>query len=364
MKLSELFGDEVLARGKGVEVKRSQLEETFTAYRATLAARGQTISEEKRIPQEAQLLQRLIVTQILTNRVTTADLTNATDMAEKKLKESMAQAVSEEAFARQLRAAGLSVETYRRVVMEEAFAQVVVQRELASNVKVSDEQVRELYQEGTDLLVKLMQGDLEKATKAPATLPAQVARMKEQIDAVRKANLARLEQPERVRVSHVFMNLRDRKSEEPLSDEQKKFKRLQLERIRKRALDGEEFPKLVAEYSEDRGLEETKGEYTFTRDDQYAPEFKAAAFSLQPGKISDIVTTSIGMHVIKLLERIPAKKVELEKVATELKEFLTQQEVQRAMPDYFARLSKEAGVEVLDPRYRIGLAAGPGSPAP
>src|SRR5262245_41413354 len=47
-KLTDLFADDVLARGKGVEVRRSQLEETFTAYRATLAARGQGITEDKR----------------------------------------------------------------------------------------------------------------------------------------------------------------------------------------------------------------------------------------------------------------------------------------------------------------------------
>jgi parvulin-like peptidyl-prolyl isomerase len=362
--LSELFGDEVLARGKGVEVKRSQLEETFTAYKATLAARGQNIPEDKRIGQEAQLLQRLMVTQILTNRATSEDVKAATDMAEKKLKESMDQAVSGEAFARQLKAAGLTIETYRRVVVEESFAQAVVQRELAAKLKVSDEQVRELYDKGTDLLVKLMEGDVAKAEK-DASIPAtQVARMKEQTENVRKANLARLEQTERVRVAHIYMNLRDRKTDEPLSEEQKKFKRLQLERLRKRALDGEDFTKLVMEYSEDRGLKETKGEYTLTREDQFAPEFKAAAFSLEPGKISDVVTTSAGLHVIKLIEHTPRKKVDYDKVAKDLKEFLTQQEVQRAMPDYFARLTKEAGVEVLDARYRAELAADAASRKP
>jgi hypothetical protein len=85
-----------------------------------------------------------MVTQILTNRATSEDVKTATDMAEKKLKESMDQAVSGEAFARQLKAAGLTIETYRRVVVEESFAQAVVQRELAAKLKVSDEQVREL----------------------------------------------------------------------------------------------------------------------------------------------------------------------------------------------------------------------------
>src|SRR5712675_1789238 len=46
--MADLFGDPVIARGQGVEVKRSQLEDAFTAWKANLAARGQSISEDQR----------------------------------------------------------------------------------------------------------------------------------------------------------------------------------------------------------------------------------------------------------------------------------------------------------------------------
>ena len=357
--LSDLFGDEVIARGKGVEIKRSHLEQALTLSRANLAAAGRAVPEDRRLLQENQVLLRMIVTRILTNRATAADIKSATESMEKKLKEAKDQAVSEETFYRQLKAVGLSPETHRRLVLEESLAQAVVQRELAGNIQIADAQVKDLYANGTDLLVKLMEQDLEQSQRESPPDPIKTARMKDQIAQVRKANLARLEQPERVRISHIFMVTRDRKTDEPLSEEQKKFKRLQLERIRKRALEGEDFSKLVMEYSEDRGLKETKGEYTFSRTERFAPEspeFKAAAFSLEPGKISDIVTTSGGMHVVKLLERIPAKKVEFEKIAPELKEILVQQEVQRAIPDFFARLNKEAQIEMLDPKYRLATA--------
>ena len=52
-KLAELFPDPVIVRGKGVEVKRSQLEDAFVTYRANLAARDQSIPEEQRPLREA-----------------------------------------------------------------------------------------------------------------------------------------------------------------------------------------------------------------------------------------------------------------------------------------------------------------------
>lgn len=351
-KLSDLFGDEVIARGKNVEVKRSQLEEAFTAFKANLAARGQQMREDQRLGQEAQLLQRLIVTQILTNRVTDADRKLARELGEKFTADSKKSATSEEAFNRQLKAMGLTPEQFSRRVSEQSLVEAVIQREVTSGIKITDEQVKEFYNTGNDVIVRLIQSDLarfEKDTNAPAGL---VTQLKERMAEIRKANLARLEQPERVKVIHVFMATIDRQSEEPLPEEQKAFKRQQMEKIRRRAIEGEDFAKLVQDHSEDRGLKQTRGEYTFSREDPFAPEFKAAAFSLAPGKISEVVSTAIGLHVIKVLERIPAKKAELEKIAPELKDFLQQQEVQRAMPEFFARVTKDAQIEILDSKYK------------
>src|SRR2546428_4805840 len=66
-----LFEDPVVARGKGLEIKRSQLDDAFISYKANLAARGQSLAEDQRLDREGQLLDRLIVTQILGNRATT-----------------------------------------------------------------------------------------------------------------------------------------------------------------------------------------------------------------------------------------------------------------------------------------------------
>lgn len=350
-----LFGDEELARGKGVKVTSTQLQQAFIAYRANLAARGERFGENERIFREAQLLDRLIVTQILTNRATAADRLAAEGMAEKSLAEAKKAAPNDDAFLRQVKAMSLTMEQYTRRIQEQALAETVVHRELKSTFAVSDAEVQDFYRTGTDYLVKAMSAELEKLAAAPGSKPADIAALRERMDTLRRRNLERLEQPERVRVTHIFMATRDRDTEEDLPAEQKKLKRQKLEKLHARAVSGEDFQKLVQEFSEDRGLAKTKGEYTLTRNDPFFPEFKAAAFSLAPGAISDIVTTPFGHHVLKLLEKMPAQKADFDKVSKDLKEFLAQQALQKAMPEYFTRLKKEAGVEVLEAKYRLEL---------
>lgn len=70
-----LFEDKIIARGKGFEVRKSQLEEAFVAFKASAVASGRLISEVQRSSVESNLLDRLIVSQILLKRATDEDRT-------------------------------------------------------------------------------------------------------------------------------------------------------------------------------------------------------------------------------------------------------------------------------------------------
>jgi len=353
LSADSLFEDPVIARGKGIEIKRGRLEETYIHHKANLASRGKTIPEGQRTLREAQLLDRLIVTQLLVNRATDADKAKAKELETKFLEESKKLASSEDSFYRQLKAMGLSADAYRNIVREQALAEAVMERELKSTITISDAQVEQFYKTGADALVKIMQDELERLVKAPDTTPAQLAAVKEQVDRLRTANLDRLESEETVRIAHIFIPTRNRDTGDMDSDAEITRKRKRMESALVRARAGEDFAKLIQEFSQDPNLAETKGEYTVARSDRFTPEFKAASFSLTNNQISEIVNTPLGFHVIKHLERHPPRKLEFAKVAPDIKEHLMSQAYQHQMPAYFARVKKEAGVEILDPKYRL-----------
>lgn len=303
----ELFADPVVAKGKGFEIKRSQLDEALIRVKSSAAARNQTIPPEHANLVERQLLDRLVSIQLLLGKATEADKAQGKENTAKRIAEITTRAGSEENLTRQLKAVGTDLEEVRKQMTEELTAEAVLEREL--KVSVTEADIKKFYDD----------------------------------------NPSKFEQPESVRASHILLSTRNEAGE--LSAEQKAAKRRQMEELLKRARAGEDFARLAKEFSEDPGSKDKGGEYTFSRG-QMVPEFEAAAFGLKPGEVSDIVTTQYGYHIIKLQERIPAKLVELAQVSSNIRDYLKNQAVQKDMPDYLARLRKEAGLEILDEKLK------------
>jgi len=358
IKPSDLFPDAVVAKGKGVEIKRSQLDDTVGSIKATYAARGQPLPPEHIAMLEQQVLDRLIQIQLLLTKATDADKAKGKELCAKRLADIKTRAGSEEALNRQLKSVGTSQEDLRAKMTEESTAETVLEREL--KVNVTDDDVKKYYEDSP----------------------------------------SKFEQPEMVRASHILLSTRDPDTGKELSDDRKAAKRKLAEELLKRARAGEDFAKLAKEYSEDPGSKDKGGEYTFPRK-KMVQEFETAAFALKPNEISDIVTTQFGYHIIKLNEKIPAKMGKLDddviwvpgtspgdpgylviksywhapvesnwltgKLATLIRQNLEGQQRQKEMPDYLAKLKKDANVQILDdslkPKENEAMGLPPGHPS-
>jgi len=318
-KIAELFGDDVVARGKGIEIKRSQLDSAMISLKGSAAARNQPLAPEQMRLLEQQILERIIQINLLVRKATDADKAKGKETAEKRFDVVLKRAGSDEALNRQLKSVGLGREELLSKMTEEAVAEAVIEREL--NVNITDADAKKYYED----------------------FPA------------------RFEQSEMVRASHILLAISDPAKGQELSAEQKLAKRKLAEDLLKRARAGEDFAQLARTYSDDNGSKENGGEYTFPRG-KMVTEFETAAFSLNTNQVSDIVTTQFGYHIIKLSQKIPSQKVELAKVSDDVKQFLKQQQVEKLLPEYIEKQRKEAGVEILDEKLKPKAPAA--SPAP
>lgn len=84
---------------------------------------------------------------------------------------------------------------------------------------------------------------------------------------------------------------------------QKAQVRSKLNSIRERILKGESFADLATQYSMDPGSKKQGGVLGFFKRGDLAPEFEAAALSMEPGEISRPIETQFGFHIIQLIER-------------------------------------------------------------
>ena len=303
----------VVARGKGFVINRNRLDEAVNSYKANAQSRGRELAPDKIAVVEAQLLDRLIESAILNLHATAAQKASGVEEGNKRFEQVRKHAPSEADLIKQLKMIDLTLDMLRSRLIEEATFEAV----LRSKFTVGDAQMQQYYD----------------------THPAD------------------FEQPEMVRASHILLATVDLKTGMALSDDQKAAKRKQIEELLKKARAGEDFAKLAKENSEDPGAKETGGEYTFGRGRMVA-EFEAAAFSMKPNQISEVITTQFGYHIIKLAEKMPAHKMQLAELKPKLKLYLEQQEIDKLMPNdevvpkFYLDLKKENAVEILDPKLK------------
>ncbi len=304
-----LFADPVLAKGKGFEIKQSQVEDAFLKFKANAAGNGQAVPESQREDFEKRILDRLVIVAVLSAKATPADRAEAQKKADKFLADTMQQAGSESSYKRQLLAMGLTEEQFKADIMERAIVEEVIERELKPKVNITDAQVRKFYDE----------------------------------------NPARFEQPEMVKFLHLHIATVDTNTRRELPAADKTARRALIDKALARVKAGEDFKKLVAEYSDDVRAKERGGEYTVAKGSM-EPVFaglESAAFSMRPGQTSEVLTSAFGFHILKIVERIPAKQTPFVEISEKIRDGLRQQEVQKLLPDYLDAAKKEAGVVML-----------------
>lgn len=311
LSLDELFPDKVIAKGRGFEITEKQVDKAYLDYKTAAAANGQTVNATQRGALTAKLVDKLIFMKIMMTKATAADREKGGKRADQLLVQYREKAKSDAAFKRYLNSIGLTYDQFKQKFVEQAVVEEVLMREVHSKVVVNEEEMKRYYLDEID----------------------------------------RFKQPEMLRAAHILVANRDMKTNRPYTDSEKTQARMRIEGLLKRVRSGENFEKLAKEHSEDPGSKARGGTYVFARG-QMALEFEAAAFNLRVGQISDVVATSYGFHIIKLLDRRPAQTLAYEKAQDQIRTMLIGKKAEEKLPDYTKSLHKAYDVQFLDEKYR------------
>ncbi|HFE64473.1 MAG TPA: hypothetical protein ENK14_08690 [Caldithrix sp.] len=131
------------------------------------------------------------------------------------------------------------------------------------------------------------------------------------------------------------------------SDSEKVEIKKKAEEVLARARKGENFTELVKKYSDDPGSKNTGGLYEdFGRGKMVKP-FEDAAFSVPIGKISDLVETRYGYHIVKVVNRKKETRP-LAEVHDSLKNRLQRTKQKEAQDNMVKKLKEEAGFQEIE----------------
>lgn len=124
--------------------------------------------------------------------------------------------------------------------------------------------------------------------------------------------------PERVRVLHILLKTAGKQPNEIQA------LRKRMDDLLKQIRGGADFAALARKNSEDTVSAAKGGDIGWIARGQTVPEFEKAAFSLKPGQISDVITTTYGFHILRVEQKEAAHLQTFEEVRNALQKELGQ----------------------------------------
>jgi len=108
---------------------------------------------------------------------------------------------------------------------------------------------------------------------------------------------------------------------------------------------GADFATLARTYSQDVSTRDSGGDLGFfPQGILIAPEVEAAAFALQPGQFSEVVPSTLGYHIVQVVERDPARSVSPDNLRR-----LREQAVQNWTKELWAQADVQRFIEPATP---------------
>ncbi|GMR22168.1 MAG: peptidylprolyl isomerase [Acidobacteriota bacterium] len=199
---------------------------------------------------------------------------------------------------------------------------VIARSDFENELQVTDDEVREYYDENQAEFERPVQRKARFITFTPQLFTGKVTVTQREITRYYNENQPQYSTGEQVRASHILFKTGPDKDEDAV--------RQRAEAVLAEVKSGADFAELAREHSEDTSAA-SGGDLGLFGKGAMVPEFERAAFSLPIGGTSELVRSSYGYHIIKVTEKEPAFTQPLETVQEQIQGVLSQEKATEAM---------------------------------
>jgi peptidyl-prolyl cis-trans isomerase D len=154
--------------------------------------------------------------------------------------------------------------------------------------------------------------------------------------------------PEQIKVSHIWIKMPLPGPDGKIDDKAVAASQARAEDLLKQLKNGAKFEDVAKKYSEDTGSANVGGSLGWIGKSQMGAEFEKAASSLPKGKISDVVKTLDGFHIIRVDDKQDAHMKTVDEVKAEIEPAVKQQKTQEAAQKQAEDLLAQAKTKGLE----------------
>ncbi len=290
----------VVAKVNGKAISGDQYQKLFKQMENSKEAGSQTdpASSDPKVLKE-QVLERLITVEVLSQKADQLKILAEPQELDQKVQQIQESLGGEQAMKEALKSHGLSMEELKADIQRSMKIQKLLEREVFDKVTVEQGEVKGFYDSNPQVF----------------------------------------QVPEQVRARHIIVRVKEGATEVEKKQAQDAIQKA-AERIKK----GESFEEVAKQVSQD-GTAQRGGDLGYFSRGQMVPEFEKAAFSLEKGKVSPVVETKFGYHLIKLEDRKEARILGFQEVEPKIAEFLRQKKGEEQLKSYVDDLRGRAKIE-------------------
>ena len=317
----------------GDAITRAQYEKSFDAIadNSMFAQMGIDLKKDENsflhLMLKERVINELVIKKLIDQEVSKRKIKISKDDMDKQLKTIIDKVGSKEKFNALLKENGVTTAQFRKDLADEVKMQKLV--DSLAVISISDKDALKFYNDNQD---KFKNPDRVRASHIlvsanPEELKAKIA-----------------ETPEGKKLSAAEL---DASVEKAMAEKKAQAEKLLTEVKKNKS----EFAKIARENSDDPASAKQGGDLGFFAKEEMVEPFSKVAFTLKPNAISEVIQTPYGYHIILVTDRQKAGVEPFEKVKTEKKEFLTNQEKVKVLQQFVDTLKNNAKIEYNDPSF-------------
>jgi len=316
--------DSVAVTVNGADITEAELQEIIKPQLEKMAQQGKQLTPafaqtlEKRLRQQA--LDRIIIGRLLDEKANEANIVVTEEEVINQINVLLAAQkppLSLEEFKKKTVESGQSFDKVKEQVRKGLAYQKIVEAQWAGKINITEEDAKKYYDE----------------------------------------NPTKFEVKEQVRASHILIKP-DTTDSEADPNQAKAEAKAKIQGLLEQIKGGADFAEL-AKANSDCPSAARGGDLDFFTRGKMVPPFDKAAFELEVGKVSDIVETRFGYHIIKVTDHKDASTTSFEQARNSLIVQLTQRKQAEIANKYIESLKAAADIV-----YPPGKEPAPAAPAP